>query len=398
MYLLVFGLPSYLLRFEIGGIPMTVLEGMILILFFVWLFRVKDKRIKELVRDNRGWVALISLLLVAATASIFVGPELRAAAGIWKAYFIEPVLFLVVLASVIKKEDLNKLMQFLGWSVFLVSLVAIYQKITGDLIPNPFWAAEASRRVTGVFDYPNALALYLAPIVILLLGWLAAQSKMKKHLVLIYLLLFIAAPWAVLYFTKSKGALLGVFAGLVIYVIFSKAKRKYYIAGLMGVIILVGVAIGTNRLDIRGRGTVEGGDSISTRLEMWGETWQMLRERPLLGAGLSGYQEGVAEFHQKEYIEIYLYPHNLWLNFWSETGLLGLLAFLGLLAWFYNRGLRSPGEWQVGLMAAMGVIVVHGLVDVPYFKNDLAVLFWLLIGMMVILKHSKIREIKKNGV
>jgi hypothetical protein len=26
-------------------------------------------------------------------------------------------------------------------------------------------------------------------------------------------------------------------------------------------------------------------------------------------------------------------------------------------------------------------ILVHGLVDVPYFKNDLAVLFWMLIAL-----------------
>jgi len=34
------------------------------------------------------------------------------------------------------------------------------------------------------------------------------------------------------------------------------------------------------------------------------------------------------------------------------------------------------------LLSAMVVIVVHGLVDVPYFKNDLAVMFWALIALM----------------
>jgi len=29
----------------------------------------------------------------------------------------------------------------------------------------------------------------------------------------------------------------------------------------------------------------------------------------------------------------------------------------------------------------MIVLLVHGLVDTPYFKNDLSVLFWLIIGL-----------------
>jgi hypothetical protein len=30
---------------------------------------------------------------------------------------------------------------------------------------------------------------------------------------------------------------------------------------------------------------------------------------------------------------------------------------------------------------ALVAVVVHGLVDVPYFKNDLAFEFWVLIGV-----------------
>jgi len=39
----------------------------------------------------------------------------------------------------------------------------------------------------------------------------------------------------------------------------------------------------------------------------------------------------------------------------------------------------------LGLLCSMVVIVVHGLVDVPYFKNDLAVMFWLMIAMLSII-------------
>jgi O-antigen ligase len=131
---------------------------------------------------------------------------------------------------------------------------------------------------------------------------------------------------------------------------------------------------------------------------MWGETWQMLKDRPILGAGLAGYQQVVEPYHDKEYIEIYLYPHNVILNFWSEVGILGLLAFLGIVIWFYNKGFKIRDNLSAMLMAGMLVILVHGLVDVPYFKNDLAILFWILVGGMAILNTAEIREIEENRV
>lgn len=36
------------------------------------------------------------------------------------------------------------------------------------------------------------------------------------------------------------------------------------------------------------------------------------------------------------------------------------------------------------LMASMSAILVTGLVDTPYIKNDLALFFWLLLALMVI--------------
>jgi len=37
---------------------------------------------------------------------------------------------------------------------------------------------------------------------------------------------------------------------------------------------------------------------------------------------------------------------------------------------------------KLGLLGALVVIIVHGLVDVPYFKNDLSLLFWLIIFLI----------------
>ncbi len=78
------------------------------------------------------------------------------------------------------------------------------------------------------------------------------------------------------------------------------------------------------------------------------------------------------------------------LNFWSEIGLLGLFAFAWLIFAFFRTTFPSLKirEGRVGYesitiaaTAAMITLLVHGLVDVPYFKNDLAILFWVIYAL-----------------
>jgi len=38
-------------------------------------------------------------------------------------------------------------------------------------------------------------------------------------------------------------------------------------------------------------------------------------------------------------------------------------------------------------------LLIHGFFDVPYFKNDLSVFFWLLIGLLVVSKNFKEEQI-----
>lgn len=125
-----------------------------------------------------------------------------------------------------------------------------------------------------------------------------------------------------------------------------------------------------------------------------------------LGSGLNNYQAAIAPYHKegidiKNYtngttfwqpVEIYLYPHNFFLNFWVELGIAGLLVFSWVAVKYLFLAFRSF-KYQtknkkrnravvLGLAMAMVAILVQGMVDVPYFKNDLAVMFWILVSLV----------------
>jgi O-antigen ligase len=90
-----------------------------------------------------------------------------------------------------------------------------------------------------------------------------------------------------------------------------------------------------------------------------------------------------------------MYPHNIVLNFWAELGVLGVLLFAWIFVKYLYYGFASlSGKDKIlscGLIGALIAIIMHGLVDVPYFKNDLAVQFWVLMAIMSLL-YMKSKE------
>jgi len=125
--------------------------------------------------------------------------------------------------------------------------------------------------------------------------------------------------------------------------------------------------------------------SKQNRYVLWSAAADILKQHPLTGVGLMGFREAYKSYPLGPDRVVQNYPHNFFLNFWLETGLLGLLSMLGLLILFAKkiRALARTEYRGLALAAAAGMtmIVLHSLVDVSYFKNDLAVLFWLIYSL-----------------
>ena len=135
------------------------------------------------------------------------------------------------------------------------------------------------------------------------------------------------------------------------------------------------------------------------RINIWKGAAEMLKEKPILGAGLNGYRILASQYQERYYdketqelisVETHPYPHNLFLTIWLELGLLGLVIFFLILFQFFRQGFKNLRKEPIligSIMGAMVIILVHGLVDTPYFKNDLSILFWIIIGLMIIISR-----------
>ncbi len=402
-------LPTYQIKFQIAEIPFTFLEIMILISFFCWAIKKwKNLAVGQLRDLLDDWFLPICLWLLVSTTAVFIAPDLRAAAGVWRAYFVEPILFLLVLLDLaenkMNKESILDIIFFgLSVSAFGCSIWAVLQKwFGGGVWSMEVWGQPEIWRATGPFSHPNFLGLYLAPAIILGIGILIANARKNFGLVIYYSLFIILTFWA-LVLTRSEGAMVGMVAGLLFLGIIFKKSRKYVLIGLAAAILLVAICP-ASRYYILEKAFLRD-LSGEFRLNIWSGAVSLLETSPIFGVGLDGYEKLIVDYQANNFVAgggqtffapIQPYPHNLFLAVWLELGLAGMIIFIWILIKFFRRGFKNVKNNAIISSTAMGMMVcvlVHGLVDTPYFKNDLAIVFWLIVGLGIILGN-----LKKDGM
>lgn len=375
-------LPTYLVRFSIGPIPMTMLEGFLFITIGIFAFRFRLRGIPSPIYGGAGG-GLLALSLLA----VFVAPDHLSALGIWKAYFLEPVLFGVIVMKVFDKADYEKALRALSALGATIALLAILQVATKIGVPDA-WAIEG--RATSLFPYPNAVGLLLAPIVTAMMvrlfhRWERDRAQTIRSFVSKFG--FDAACIALMLggisVAKTEAAMIAIPAALFVIVMMipslGKKAKKMIVVGSAIVAMMMFVLVPTVATKLTLHDT-----SGLVRRSQWSETLTMLADHSIFGAGLNGYPTALAPYHTATEYEIFQYPHNIFLNVWSELGLIGLIGLIGLMVWATSFAWTNRKDPVV--LASFGALLtmgIHGLVDVPFFKNDLAVVSVFFVVMMV---------------
>jgi O-antigen ligase len=365
--------PAYVVRWHVGFYPTTLLEAAILLSLAA--FAVDSVRARTIPSWRSPLTLPALLLLTAGLVSIAVAPSRTASLGVYRAYIVEPTLYALLLVTVVRRPVHAYLVLAGFWTGAAVLVVADSAVVVVGLLNHTF--NPRLEPPAAIYESGNAVALFVVPLVGIA-GAVLAHAPHLRARTAAGLFLLIAVPGSVLTFSRGGWvALLAVAVGLAL----SHRLRWRLLGGLAVVAALAGLVP-----VIRSRVAVQlsqgSGNTVGVRLELWGDTLDMLRQRPLFGAGLSGFQQRITPAFALRH-DSAPYPHNIFLAFWSETGLLGLAAFvwvscavavMGIRGW-----LRGAADWRalsLGTLLALLAILVHGMVDTPYFKNDLSLEFW----------------------
>ena len=380
LFLILAFLPSYLLRFSMLGMPSTFLETLIIFAFLIWIIK-RGYRAHPL-RNEHIWIVFLLIILLSASIAVLTSPGILTALGIWKAYFIEPILFFIILTSLIKKPgDAWPFLTALAAGSWLVILPGIIQYAFDFGIPAP-WDIE--RRITSIFLYPNAVGLFLGPIVVVSFFALMQKHIWKNRWVAAFWILTGIFSLLATILAQNEAAVAAIVATIFLSALFFPRLRAIAVVCAILAIIGIGLFPGV-RAPVIQKLTLQD-FSGQVRVNQWKETAEFLKDHPIFGAGLSGFPTAIEQYHKERAYEIFQYPHNIFLNVWVELGLLGL-AVLG-----YAGALVIKTFWQTWkkepiVFLATGVLLemaIHGLVDVPYLKNDLSVLVWFFFAIIFV--------------
>lgn len=388
-------LPTYLIRFTFFGIPATFLE---LTVGIVVVANIATQR-KKLMRaiTQFPYVPQAILFLLAAVLSTIFAEDKMAALGGLKAFVIEPILYAFLVFYWLQKDSQEKnrassnLSYLMLWSYSIsavfVSLIALKNFISGNAYIN-----FQLEKLTTYFGNPNYLGSYLSfAIVVGFYVLLFSASWLKRGTALALL----AVTLPTFYLSKSDTATIGIAAALGLLVLYRLTKRLHLPKWLPFVYTVLGIAAVSALfviiLNYRIFPALEkiGAATVLSRSFIYQASVQIIRESPVFGKGLLNYNrefiEHVDPLSPEQNVAL---AHNTILDFWAQMGVLGLLAFLWLLVRFFRITFLAPKDASredqaipVVLLGIMLTLIIHGMLDSQYHKNDYSLVFWLLIGL-----------------
>lgn len=381
-------LPTYLVRFSIGPLPTTLLEVMIWILIIMWLARGKQSwhELAMLIKNNRALAIVTCIFLTGATIGAGVSPNLRAALGEWRAFYVEPIIVAIIVATTARtQKDWHKLAVGLIIGGTATAILAVYQHFTGWLVPHSFWANQNSYRVTAWYGFPNAVGLWLA-MLMPIAAYVTTQKNQWRWLGMAYLPLGLAG----IIFAKSTAGLMGIAAAIGITLVVWRKTRWFAVAAAL--VALVSVFLLPAQSNLK-QELLAQNRSGQLRRDMWSETLTYLKLHPIRGTGLAAYTSEIRPFRQDKRIEVFHHPHNIFLTIWVNTGAIGLLGFIGIFVVAISKLLipafKYHDSFAITLLAILAGWLMMGLVDSPYIKNDWSLFFWLIIALTTLVPRKR---------
>jgi len=280
----------------------------------------------------------------------------------------------------------NTLIKTIIIAATIISVYSIYQyfwgyqhtidylkKTNSDFLINSPYARDIllQKRAIGTFPSPNILAGYL--ITVFFLACYAA-SRSGFNLVSFPI---IAIIFAVI-FTKSIGAWLSIiFTFIASFFIFRDNIKKYrLIVALYLIFIVFSAAFIVSSRWSRLMNLENPHNPIIQRLNYWRISIAAIKDHPFLGIGPGNFQEVFLKYKAGWSIDT-RYSHNIFLQTWIETGMLGLIAMVFLITAFIRKSFLKSKY----LFLAVSVFIFHNLIDITYYIPETGLFWWIILGL-----------------
>jgi O-antigen ligase len=298
-------------------------------------------------------------------------------------------VYFMVVNTITHQTQIKRLVLVTLVTCFLVNLYAIAQIPGGGRVTGPF---------EGEAGEPNTLGGYLVFMLSIMAGLIFHFHSRRGQLLLMGLAGMTLASLLATQSRASYIALLLIFVAFLVLTLW--IHRNLWVFGGLGALLLISPFILPSTVRERIEVTfsqpaavgqieilnVRLDTSTSARIQSWQDAFNEFREHPIFGYGVTGYR----------FIDAQL-PRVL-----SETGLVGLFAFLFLLYRIGRHGIqvyrRMTDPYEKGLALGFMVgflgLLVHSLGANTFIIVRIMEPFWLIAGLVMVLPILKPEEAK----
>jgi putative inorganic carbon (hco3(-)) transporter len=304
----------------------------------------------------------------------------------WKECMLVPLVFVATTLVVEDRKSIKMIIIVTAITLLVIDRSCILAAMSRS------WAAfDETKRDPGPLVWgSNLTAAYLVQFAMFIWGVLQFV-KGKKYKIIGFTT--IAASFFALLYTFSRGGYLAALVG--IFVLGILKERKLLI--VLGLFLLtwrtvVPTAV-RERVEMTKNSTGELDASAQQRVELWKESWQSIKESPVIGKGYATFQYGQHAANLKD-------THNLYVKVWAETGIVGLAMVLILLEQMASMGYRlfRRGNDSVyrglglGLLLATCCSIVANFFGDRWNFTEISGPMWILAGTAVSAIHLKALE------
>jgi O-antigen ligase len=197
---------------------------------------------------------------------------------------------------------------------------------------------------------------------------------------------------AALYLTGSRSVIAAALAGVGVLVFIVVRRRPAAIRSVVtfAVLALVVMVLSYSWMSGRDFAGEMARQSLTVRGEIIQAGLRVIATRPVFGVGLDRFYLLAGGFASPELHALWqgrMNPHNDFLRFGAELGLVGLGLFLWILIGAGRRIRealrRTPDAQLAGVAAGLGAFLVTSLVSNPLMVREVSYVFWIALGLAV---------------
>lgn len=292
--------------------------------FIVWIFFFIGKRPRLVLTLSTGF--MFCFLIWSAISLSWASNQAEGIVAI-QTYALRLIFFLLLLSNEIRtKPNLERLMNVIALSGVLLEVISVAYIILQGYVPGS--------RLQVLQVNENELGIDLLIALPGVLWWASRPSKRFTHLKKYLAALFLLVAIALTGLSGSRGSAISLGITILAFMIW-KSTRRWGILSLatIGVALIVLPFVFSTTLE-RFLGSPSD-PLLGGREYIWPAAWQLIKEHFLIGVGIGNSSIRVIPYminNGAPWVSLVSEPlHNPLMVIWADTGIVGLIFYLGVL-------------------------------------------------------------------